>query len=862
MASNYMKATVALVVLVLFFQGTVLGQNAPGMYSSSQPDPFLEPPRELEVSSIRVEGTDSETTKSFIVQTSGIEVGQRVTIPVDPAFGEAIRSVFRLGNYEDVKINQEKEADGKVGLIIQVREVPRLGEYEFSGVRRAHKKDLKEKAPLLARVPVKISDIERTEQVIKEFYAEKGQPLATVEVIRNEKDDNTVDLEFVVDRGPKVEVEQIIISGVDSKTAKKIRKKMGTKQDTWWRFWKKAKYDRKTYDEDMGKVVNYLNENGFYDAQVVRDTVYLDTGAGEPAQESMTTADGTTVLKDGASGKKGKPGMVIELDVHEGPLYHIRDIDWEGNTVYNDAFLTASLGLTKGDTYNSKTLQENLYSNKRSSDVSSLYMNRGYMTFRLEPTIHVVSGDSLDLTFDIAEGDIFEFGNIEIFGNDKTKDHVIRRELYTIPGQTFSRDAIQESIRRLMQLSYFSQESLAGGPAVEVDEQRKVVDLSYSLEETGSDQLQLSGTWGQFGLVLSLGFEFNNFSAQNFFKKGAWRPLPSGDGQRLSVGVQTNGRFYQNYSIGYTEPWFRGKPTPVGFSVSYSKIGQNPFSTFTVGDLSTASGRVFYEKRLKWPDDKFSYLSGVQYQYTDNNGLYSEQVLPLGVSQEVTLQQVLSRNSTDNPLFPSAGSTFKLSVEVAPPVGNFIQYHKWRLQNNWHVPILPKLSLSLGADFGYLGSLTGEDIFFRRFVVGGSPFDTQGTFNRFFFATDIVYLRGYPAGALGPRSASGEPRGGRLLNKFTSELRWMAIASEQLQAAPYLFMDGANSWEDFNAYNPAQLFRSAGFGMRFFLPILGMLEIAYGRNFDEFEPTRLSRSDHDGSRRWLFQFTIGQGFNQ
>ncbi len=194
------------------------------------------------------------------------------------------------------------------------------------------------------------------------------------------------------------------------------------------------------------------------------------------------------------------------------------------------------------------------------------------------------------------KGDIFEFGNIEIFGNDKTKDHVIRRELYTIPGQTFSRDAIQESIRRLMQLNYFSQESLAGGPAVEVDEQRKVVDLSYSLEETGSDQLQLSGTWGQFGLVLSLGFEFNNFSAQNFFKKGAWRPLPSGDGQRLNVGVQTNGRFYQNYSLGYTEPWFRGKPTPVGFSVSYSKIGQNPFSTLSLGDLSTASGACILRK--------------------------------------------------------------------------------------------------------------------------------------------------------------------------------------------------------------------------------------------------------------------------
>ncbi len=429
-----MKVTVALAVLVFFFQGTVFGQTSPGLYSSSKQDVFLEPPRELEISSVRVEGTDSEPTKSFIIQTSGFEVGDKVTVPIDPAFGEAIRSVFRLGNYEDVKVYQELEEGGKVGLVIQVTEVPRLGEYEFVGVKKSHKKDLKEKAPLLSRTPVKVSDVERTEQVIKDFYAEKGQPLATVSVVRTEKEDNIVDLEFKVDRGPKVEVEEIIISGVENVDAKKLRKKMGTKRDRWWRFWKKAKYDKKVYDEDLGKVVSFLNENGFYDAQIVRDTVYLDTGEALSSNEVTQAEDGSTVLTASTPAKKGKPGMIIELDIHEGPRYYIRDIEWEGNTVYTDEFLSTSLGLQKGDTYNSKTLEENLYSNKRSSDVSSLYMNRGYMTFRLEPTVRVLEGDSLDLSFDIAEGDIFEFGNIDIFGNDKTKDHVIRRELYTIAG--------------------------------------------------------------------------------------------------------------------------------------------------------------------------------------------------------------------------------------------------------------------------------------------------------------------------------------------------------------------------------------------------------------------------------------------
>ena len=811
------------------FAPVVTAQTIPGLaLDGGRQQSFTQPPEELEIIDIEVSGIDDQTVKSFIVQTSGLEIGQRVTVPFDPAFSEAIRSIFRLGNYDDVQLYEKSRTAAGVHLGIKVREVARLNEYSITGIRKGKRKDLQEKLPLLARTPVRPADVERSRQIIQEYFAEKGRPLSTVEVDRVERPDNTVDLTFTVNRGPVVEIEQLEISGLTQVRQKKIRKKLSTKEDRWWRFWKKSKYDKSKYNEDLQKLRSMLNERGFYDARVVSDSVYLDT-----------------------SGKK--PGMVVKLAVHEGPLYHIRNIDWEGNTVYTDEFLTQSLGFQAGDVYNSKKFEENLYANKRSTDVSSIYMNRGYMTFRLQPTVRVIEGDSLDLSFDLSEGDIFEFGRVEIAGNDKTKDHVIRRELYTVPGQTFSRDAIQESIRRLMQLNYFSQESMAAGPGIEVNEADKVVDLTYNLEETGSDQLQLSGTWGRFGLILSLGFEFNNFSAQNFFKKGAWRPLPSGDGQRLNLGVQTNGRFYQNYSIGYTEPWFRGKPTPVGFSFSYSRIGRNPFFSIGTGNLATATARVFYEKRLKWPDDKFSYLSGVRYQFTDNDGLYSEQILPVGVSQEVALQQVISRNSTDNPLFPSSGSLFRFSLDLAPPTGSFIQYHKWRLQNNWHVPLAPKLTLSLGADFGYVGSLTGDDVQFQRFIVGGSPFDTQGTFNRFFFATDIVYMRGYPSGTIGPR-VGNQPKGGRVLNKFTSELRWMAIQSEQLQAAPYLFMDGANTWDSFQSYNPGELFRSAGFGMRFFLPILGMLEVAYGYNFDTFEPLSNSRGQHH--RREAVAFSV------
>jgi len=661
--------------------------------------------------------------------------------------------------------------------------------------------------------------------------------LAEVEVRRDETPENGVNLEFVVDRGPRVEVEDIIVKGSHDISASKLRKKMDeTKEDRWWRFWSRATFKRDDYEKDKELIIQYYRDKGYYDARILSDSVYLDTSGDEP-------------------------GVIVEVEVHEGPQYHVRDIDWEGNTIYPDEALTQALGFEKGDVYNESQLEENLYGNRRSSDVSSLYMNRGYMLFRVQPEVRVVQGDSLDITFEVQEGDVFEFGEITIAGNLKTKEHVIRRELYTIPGETFSRDAIQESMRRLSQLNYFNQESLAAGPNIQIDEEDKEVDLGYTLEEVGSDQLELSGTYGRFGLVLMLRFGFNNFSIQDVFEPGAWKPLPSGDGQQLSVSLQTSGTAYQSYSLGFTEPWFQGRPTPVGFNVSHTRFrGSSIYSsgsTTSGNRFVRTSASVFYRQRLQWPDDKFTASSSVGYQFFNNQNITS--ALTQGISQEVTFRQGLSRSSIDHPVFPTRGSTMNLSLEIAPPVGDFIQYHKWRFQTSWNVPLLQKLSFNASSDFGYIGSLTGEDVLFERFVVGGSPFDVQGF--RSNFGKDIIYMRGYPARALGPR-LDDEAVGGRILNKYTSELRWLAIQSPQLQAAPYLFLDAANTWDTWGTYSPTQLFRSAGAGVRLFLPILGMIELTYGYNFDEFEPIPQQAGRHNGSKRWLFQFSIGQGFGQ
>lgn len=831
----------AFIFVVLLPAGIVAGQGlGSSLMGTSAAGPIG--PAEYEILGITVEGVEAESMRNFVLSNSGLAVGQTITLPGDQAIAEAIRNIYELRVFSDVKILEEQRAGTGVFLVIRVREEPQLSTYTFTGVKKKHRRDLEKDLPLFKGSRVRPADLERSIQVIKDYFSKKGHMLTEVSVDRKPGEANTVELEFAVEIGPKVRIREVRVSGNETVSSRTVRRKLKkTKARGTWAFWRSAKFDRLLYEADKANVVSHLNNKGYYDARVVQDTVWLDNSG-------------------------DKPGLIVDLQLQEGARYHVRNIDWEGNTVYPDEVLSTALGVKSGDTYNAKRLDENLLSNQQSSDVSSLYMNRGYMLFRVQPEVRVIEGDSLDLYYDIYEGDIFRIGEVSITGNEKTKEHVIRRELYTVPGQTFSRELIQETIRRLSQLNYFDQEKLGAGPNIDLDQDAKEANLTYNFEEVGSDQLELSGTYGRFGLILMLRFAFNNFSAQDIFNGESWRPLPSGDGQQLSVSLQTSGRQYQSYSLGFTEPWFRGRPTPIGFSLSHSRFngytffGYGYYDDYSSTDNSqfiNSQARVFYEQRLNWPDDKFSTSSTVGYQFYYNDGF--TYALPTGKSQQITLRQALSRSSIDHPVFPTMGSTFSLSAELALPINNFIQYHKWGLNTTWNVPIVNKLTMGFSGKFGYIGSLTGEDVLFERYIVGGSPFDVQGYRNN--FGKDIVYMRSYPARVLGPRSDS-EAVGGRILKKFTSELRFLAVQTPQLTAAPYLFMDAANTWDRFSSYNPTQLYRSAGIGARLFLPILGMLEIAYGYNFDQFVPISGSEAKHDGSNKWMFQFTLGQGFNQ
>ena len=789
-----------------------------------------------DVLGIEVEGVEEASGRQFVIQASGLRIGEQVQIPGDDAIAEAIRDLFATGAYSDVEIVADNFAGGGVFLLIRVKEEPRLGTYEITGIKKGKAREIKKLLPLLRGRSVRPSDIARSEQVIRDEFADDGYLNVQVETRREMNDEtNRIDLTFDVDRGKRPTVADVRFVGNEAFSDRTLRKRLeNTPERRWWRFWSKETFEPGEFEEDLQTLEAYYANRGYYGARVLSDSVYVEGD-----------------------------DVIVQVTVEEGPKYHYRDISFEGNTEISDGALLGALGLQTGDAYSREKLEKALFYSPDHTDVSSLYTDRGYLTFNATPVLTEAPGDSLDLLVEVSEGEVYEFGSVTIAGNTKTKDHVIRRELRTVPGQTYSRQGIERSVRELLQLNYFDQQSLAGGPALSVNDDDNTVDLTYNLTEVGGDQLELSGGYGgQTGLLLQAGVTFNNFSIQDVFTREAWRPLPAGDGQRLSLGLTTNGRFYQAYNLSFTEPWFRGKPNPAGFALSLTQFTDRDVlgsdGELISGGVTTFSSRVFYRQRLKWPDDFFQAGVDLGYRFYDINrasgvGAFG---LPAGLSQEATVKGSITRNSLNSPLFPSSGSSLLFSLEVAPPLPGFIQYHKWRFQNDWYTPITGRLSLGFKADYGYIGSLTGEDVDFQRFVVGGSPLEAGGGQGRT-FGQDLLFMRGYPLRAISPRR-NGVPVGGRILNKYSAEMQLLAVQSPQLQLAPYLFLDAANVYDTFEQYNPADLKRAAGFGTKIFLPILGMVDLSYGYQFDRFlTPNTAGAIQESDSPQWRFQFSLG-----
>ncbi len=788
-----------------------------------------------EILSVSVEGALDANSEALVRSVSGLRPGRRVTLPWDPLFGEAVRLLYSRGGYSDAEVEATEVAGDGVFLTIKVEEQPRLASFKIEGLKSSTVDDLTPQIPLLRGRAVRQSDVDRATLAIESRLRADGYRTPTVNVARMTDPDGRVVVTFDVDRGERQSVADVRFVGNEVFSEGTLQKRLkNTPERRWWRFWKRETFDDEGFREDLSALIRYYNDRGYYGARVVRDSVFTET-----------EADG---------GEK----LVVEIEVDEGPEYHIRDIVFEGNTVYTDPQLELALGLSPGDTYDRTQIEQNLYYSADHTDVTSLYQDRGYYEFFVAPEVVEVPGDSLDLFFEITEGEVYEFGDVRIAGNTRTKEHVIRRELRTVPGQPFSRQAIERSVRELATLNYFDPASFGAGPSINVDEDDKTVDLVYNLAETSSDQLELSGGYGgsNIGLILSARVTFANFSVQNL-AKGFQGGMPTGDGQQLSLQVQTYGTRAQIYSLSFTEPWFRGQATPVGFSLSYRRQQFNTSAGLNDGLFATASASVFYRQRLKWPDDFFTTGTNLGYRLYDVNGLVGG-VLPEGLSQELTVSQSLTRNALDNPNFPQSGSQLGLTLTVAPPIGDFIQYHKWDLNTAFYTPVVGRLTASVRTRFGYIGSLTGEDVRFQRYLIGGTPLEASGTSSiSRGFGRDLVFLRGYPLEAIGPRQ-DGQSVGGRILNKYEAEVGLLLFQTPQLSLSPYLFADAANTYDGFDDYDPARLFRAAGVGARVFLPILGLVDLSMGYQIDPFTPLGTSRGEiEDAQPGWRFQFSLG-----
>tara|TARA_R110000868_G_scaffold410693_4_gene699777 strand:+ start:1846 stop:4335 length:2490 start_codon:yes stop_codon:yes gene_type:complete len=786
-------------------------------------DPTLEIPQEYTILGLEIRGNEF-TREQFIINASSLSEGTTITYP-GTEISDAIKRLYRVGLFSDVKVFITEKTLTGLRIIIDVTEQPRMFEYKIEGVKRSERRDLKKEISLVAGIAITEANIAQAKSKIYKFYKEKGLWFTEVETeVLPSKVENRSTLIFNVKRGKKLEVKDIQFKGAEAFSDRKLRKKMKPlKEDAWWKFLSKKTFKQEDFEEGTEKVLTYYRNNGYTDVRVVSDSVWVFDYDGD------------------------KRGIKVRLNIEEGPQYKIRNITWDGNTVYTDQQLSFSLGFEKGDIFDEEKYEQNLNFNKNSTDINSLYQNIGYLFFQAIPTVSKIGEDSLDIHFDLYEDEIATIRNVSFSGNTNTHDDVVRRTLRTVPGNTFSRDAIVRSIRELSTLGYFDPQNIT--PDYVPQFQTKEVDISFNLDESQStSNFEFSGGYGgqSIGAIISARLNFNNFSLKRAIE-GDFTPFPSGDGQTLSLGVQVTGTGYQSYSFGFVEPWLNGKPTSLGVNLSYNYIRYR--NSDARNKLFSAS--VSLGKRLKWPDDYFSTRSVLSYQLYDVVDGFTTG-LAKGTSSVISFKQVLERNSLDNFISPNMGSKFTLSGEIAPPIPGFSEFYKIKTDFQHHVPVVGKLVLTSQADYGFIGYLTEDRrSSFQRFLVGGTQLQQRQS-----FLYDNIDLRGYPGGlneSIAP-VVNGRQIGGRLYTKYSLELRYPAVSTEQLQLIPYVFFDAGNSYANFSDFDPFNLKRSVGLGTRLFLPVLGLVDLSYGYRLDGVDGTSVTPGN------WEFLFNIGAPF--
>jgi outer membrane protein insertion porin family len=866
-------------------------------------------PKEYIISDIKVTGTKS-FDPNLIISISGLAVGDKVMLPGGDNFSKAITNLWKQNLVSDVQIYFTNLVGNKLSVEINITDRPSLTNFKFKGVSKGEADDLTPKLGLSKGKVTRVTENLKTTavSVIKKFFIDKGFRNVDVKVVETKDPNaaNSVNIVFVVDKNAKVRIKDIFFTGNESVSALKLKKQMkGTKEksrltlfptsvgnvfdsgrtnrisfndylrsnsylipsktkeflDPYFRFkLSSAKFNEKKYQQDKQSLLDYYNSLGFRDAVIVDDTTYNDNG-----------------------------DVDVAVKLKEGHRYYFGNITWKGNTKYSDSVLTLLLGIKKGDIYNAGTLNKRLGKepSPEGGDISSLYQDDGYLFFRIDPVETAVYNDTIDHEIRIVEGPQATIGKVNITGNEKTKDYVIRRELRTIPGDKFSRELIIRTQRELSQLGYFNPEKINPGIVPNVDD--GTVDITWGLEEKSSDQLELSaGFGGGIGLTGTLGVTFNNFSIYNIFNKKSWDPLPSGDGQKLSLRGQSNGKQFRSYNFSFTEPWLGGKKRN-SFTISYydtkyanaySPLGYYDRSYADSSYIKTTGFSVALGKQLKWPDDYFSLVYQLDYQRYKLKKYNIFPGLTSGISNNFSFKITLARNSAGpNPIFPTGGSNFALSGQFTPPYSLFnsatyyknqaaediyklVEFHKERFNAEWYVPIgkgrgpdkNKQFVLKAAAKYGFLGRYTNKTITspFERFQLGDAGLSN----NYGLLGYDIISHRGYPVydnsdPKVNP-DISTASNFFTIFNKYTLELRYPFSTSASSTIYGETFFEAANGWYSFKDYNPFKLRRSVGVGMRFFLPMFGLLGFDYGVGLDRLG----SSTGLKGAAK--FTFMLGQ----
>ena len=833
-------------------------------------------PHEYTIANIQVKGAEN-LDKNILISLAGMRQGEKIKIPGE-GLSKAIKNLWKQKLFTNVSVNVDKTMGDEVWLSIHVEERPRISKYQIKGVKNSDQDDLRKKIDLRSGEIFTDNKRLKAVQIIKNFYAEKGY--LNVQVAVHEDRDsilrNSVIPRFFIDKGELVRIRAINFEGntVFSETMlrhkmkdtkekvkfdmdrilefKKNFKKQGIHTKwyevpgnlspiSWYRYlehfvnlniFKASKFRRKEYEDDKKKLIEFYNTKGYRDARILYDTVY----------------------------KQDKKNLIIDIKIDEGKRYYFRNIYFNGNTKYPDTLLAKIINIKRGEVYNQKILDEKLFSNPQGGDVSSLYMDDGYLFFTIQPAEVKVDGDSIDVELRISEGPQATINEVRIMGNTKTNERVIRRELRTLPGNKFSRTDLIRSQREIIALGYFDPQQLDVVPIPNAE--NGTVDIEYRVTEKPSDQLELSAGYGgsNYGLTGTLGVTFTNFSLRNIINKKAWNPLPSGDGQRLSLRIQSGGKTSQFYTLSFTEPWLGGK-RPNSLTLAFNRTNiysfGNGLSNGSTGHYFSTGATVSWATRLKKPDDFFTFEAALQYQlYEIDHSSY----LPIfsygtgngvGVAHNLSLNLILSRNSLDQTLYPKHGSSFMLSVAgtlpyslMIPSIKNldfadpnlspetrykFTEFFKVKFFAEWYATIYQNLVFKAAAKFGFLGSYNPKLGLtpFERFEVGGDGISTYSILGK-----EIVRLRGYDI--ISPRSTSSSPlAGAAIFTKFTTELRYPISLNPSATIFGLVFLEGGNTWQNISDYRPYQLNKSVGIGVRVFLPMFGLLGLDYGFPLDK-----------------------------